>query len=116
MAAGKLNVDDALKDVSSRQIAEWKAFERVTGLIGAQRDDIHVGLLASVIANSAFGSKGKFKPSDFIPKWDSVEPEMDEEEKAEMLYAKWLEIVASIEESPQPGEVFLKPREEGGQG
>lgn len=58
-----------LAGMSSAELSEWMAFERVTGSLDSRaRVDISAGIVAATVANSA-GSKRKLKPSDFIPKW-----------------------------------------------
>jgi hypothetical protein len=57
-------VDDVLKRHSSRQLAEWMAFERVSGPIGTAWRDEQLGeineLLQGIrsILHSAFGASG----------------------------------------------------------
>lgn len=50
------------------EIAQWKAYEQVTGPLGTERADLHMAILAAVVANTA--SRRKRKPADFLPKWD----------------------------------------------
>lgn len=47
------------------------AYERVTGVLGPERDDLHAAIIASTIVN-VNRKKGKkpVKPQAFIPKWD----------------------------------------------
>lgn len=58
-----------LADMSSRELTEWQAYERVTGPLDARlRGDISAGIIAATVANSG-GAKKKAKPADFIPSW-----------------------------------------------
>jgi hypothetical protein len=58
-----------LADMSSRELTEWQAYERVTGPLDAGlRGDISAGIIAATVANSA-GGKKKAKPKDFMPTW-----------------------------------------------
>lgn len=50
------------------EITEWQAYEQVTGPLGTERADLHMAILAAVVANTA--SRRKRKPADFLPKWD----------------------------------------------
>lgn len=60
-----------LAGMSSRQVTEWQAYERITGPLGPARADIHAGIIASTIANvNRPKGKAPYKPSAFIPKWD----------------------------------------------
>ena len=59
-----------LGEISSRQFAEWMAYSRLEPW-GEDRDDLRMGIVASVIANSNRG-KGKkpYKPQDFMPDFE----------------------------------------------
>lgn len=52
------------------EITEWKAYEQVTGPLGAERTDLQMAILAATIANSAFGRRQRKTPADFLPVWD----------------------------------------------
>lgn len=53
--------------MSSREITEWMAYERVTGpLDPAQRADISASIVAATVANS---NGAKLTAKDFIPVW-----------------------------------------------
>ncbi|MFD3573844.1 hypothetical protein [Streptomyces sp. NPDC058644] len=55
--------------MSSRELTEWMAYERITGPLDARlRGDISAAIVAATVANSQ-GAKKKAKPSDFIPTW-----------------------------------------------
>ena len=59
-----------LGEISSAQFAEWMAYSRLEPW-GEDRDDLRMGIVASVIANSNRG-KGKkpYKPQDFMPNFE----------------------------------------------
>lgn len=59
-----------LSEISSAQFAEWLAYSRLEPW-GEDRDDLRMGIMASVIANSNRG-KGKkpYKPQDFMPDFE----------------------------------------------
>ena len=64
-------MDAMLRGMSSRQLSEWQAYERISGPLGAARADLHAGIIAATIANANRPPKSKpFRPADFIPKWD----------------------------------------------
>lgn len=69
-------VAELLARISSRELAEWKAYEKVYGPIGQVRDDWHTGLIAHRIdAMFRDPKKGKQpKIQDFVPTWDSQPP------------------------------------------
>lgn len=57
--------------MGSAELAEWRAYERLTGPLGGTRGDVQAALIASVIAAANRG-KGQKAPkiSDFMPCWD----------------------------------------------
>jgi hypothetical protein len=58
------DLDDRL---SSAELTEWMAFERMTGPLGRKRGDIQAATVAAAIANSSRGKGGKrFKVTDFL--------------------------------------------------
>ena len=72
-----------LGEMTSAQFAEWMAYSRVEPW-GENRDDLRIGILASMIANM-FREKGKkpAKPTDFVLNFAPV----DEEAKARKALA-----------------------------
>ncbi len=64
---GHKSVREAQKYISSREFAEWLAFDR-THPIGWERFDTAAALIAMVTA-SAWGGKRKFKMEDFQLHW-----------------------------------------------
>ena len=66
MRLGRHDVDAMLSEMTSAQFAEWMAYSRAEPW-GEERDDLRMGVLASMIANM-FRDKNKkpAKPSDFI--------------------------------------------------
>ncbi len=53
-----------IRQLSSEEISLWMVYSRLHGLEDSWQQ---TGLICSVVANSAFGSKGRFKPLDFMP-------------------------------------------------
>lgn len=52
------------------ELMEWSAFERVHGTILIhERVELMVAILCSLIAN-VYSDKRRYKPADFLPKWD----------------------------------------------
>lgn len=60
-----------LADMGSAELAEWRAYEQLTGPLGGARGDVQAAMVASVIAGVNRG-KGQRAPkvSDFMPRWD----------------------------------------------
>ncbi|MFJ5059018.1 hypothetical protein ACIP96_06315 [Streptomyces nigra] len=57
--------------MSSAELTEWMAYEKIAGPLGGARQDILNAILTAVVANTARGKKGRAsKPKDFLPKWD----------------------------------------------
>lgn len=67
-----------LSRMSSNELSEWVAYERVAGPLGQERDDILTALVALVIANFS-GSKKRHKLDEFLPKWDRRPQSADEQ-------------------------------------
>ncbi|MGW3724838.1 phage tail assembly protein T [Streptomyces sp. NPDC000851] len=62
-------VRELLARTTSLELAEWMAFEKITGPLDSRlRTDIAAGVIAATVVNSQ-GPKKKAKPSDFIPTW-----------------------------------------------
>lgn len=56
--------------MSAAEFAEWMAYYRLDPF-GEDRADLRTGILASVLANLFGGRRaGRFKPLDFMPKFD----------------------------------------------
>jgi len=57
--------------MTSWELAEWMAYERVAGPIGDARGDVQAAIVASTVANANRGRGTKrATPKDFIPEWD----------------------------------------------
>lgn len=84
--------------MSSREFAEWMAYDCVEP-IGAARLDILTALLASVIANANGGKKdgGAFGVQDFLPSWAQPEPDPDlveeERQQGQQRLMAWAEML-----------------------
>ncbi|MEW2635267.1 DUF4035 domain-containing protein [Streptomyces sp. NPDC048389] len=62
-----MTVADLDSRLSSYELTEWMAFEKITGPLGRRRHDIQAATIAATIANSSRGKKGKkFKMADFL--------------------------------------------------
>ena len=60
-------MDELSRSLSSAELAEWMAFDRLEP-IGGPAADFRTGILASTVANVARGKRGKaFSPVDFMP-------------------------------------------------
>lgn len=63
-------VGELLARISSRELTEWMTYEQVTGPLGGRRSDVHMSVLASVVANSQRSKGRPLTPKDFLPAWD----------------------------------------------
>jgi hypothetical protein len=79
-------VEELLARISAHELAEWQAYEEISGPIGDERLDKLFAMLASIIANSNRAKRAKpYTAEQFIPKWDAGarperKPEMNGEE------------------------------------
>lgn len=64
---------EMLERISSAELTEWRAYERVSGPLGGERADAQSALVAYYIV-SALGVKG-VRPDKLLPRWDR--PPMD---------------------------------------
>ncbi|WP_052336699.1 phage tail assembly protein T [Nocardioides alkalitolerans] len=66
-----MTVREMLDRLTSYELAEWAAYEKVSGPLGPARLDQLAALIASTIANVNRGkNKAPHKLSSFVPKWD----------------------------------------------
>jgi hypothetical protein len=70
-----------LATMGSAELAEWRAYEQISGPLGGARGDVQAALIASVIA-AANRSKGQKAPkvSDFMLRWDRTKVRKSPEE------------------------------------
>ena len=62
-----MTVADLESRLSSSELTEWIAFEKLTGPLGRRRNDIQAATIAATIANANRGKRGKkFKMTDFL--------------------------------------------------
>ncbi|QUI32432.1 hypothetical protein H9W91_17365 [Streptomyces alfalfae] len=59
--------------MGAAELAEWRAYEQITGPLGGARSDMHAAIVAAAIC-AVNTPKGKTPrpPADFIPRWDRV--------------------------------------------
>lgn len=83
-----MSVAELLRTHSSAELAEWMAYEKVSGPFGTERLDLLFGILTATVSN---GSRGKGQrarePRDFIPKWD---------QDAKREPADWQQMLATV--------------------
>lgn len=65
-----MTVAELLSRMSSAELTEWMAFEKVEGPIGPARGDVQAAVVAMTVANVNRGKRRPFKLSDFVPTWD----------------------------------------------
>jgi hypothetical protein len=63
-------VAELLRTHTSSELAEWMAYERISGPFGPERHDQLMAILAATISNANRAKGRKAKPEDFLPKWD----------------------------------------------
>lgn len=84
-----MSVARAQREISSREFAEWMAYDLIDP-IGARRADYHAALIAASIFNArrTKDSQHYYEPSEFMPTfWEPpVEPEeIDPDEVPELI-------------------------------
>ena len=85
-----MSVAEAQQRISSREFAEWMAYNRIEPF-GYERSDLGHAITAATVANSARGKKGRTaKVADFLPRF-SDKPAMSE--------ARLKAVVRSIQKS-----------------
>jgi hypothetical protein len=68
---GIWDVHGLMRDMSSLQLSEWMAYERLDPF-GQYREDYRAGIIAATIANANRSKKSKpFTPEQFIPTFES---------------------------------------------
>jgi hypothetical protein len=64
--------------MSSSELTEWAAYERLYGTLGEARNDVLVAHQMALLANINRDSKKRSKPytaQDFLPQWRPREPQ-----------------------------------------
>lgn len=70
-----MTVAEMLDRISGEELTEWMAYEQAHGPLGPSRGDWLAALVASVVANTARGRRGRqAKVSDFLLKWQAAKP------------------------------------------
>lgn len=65
-----MTVGELLSRITSGELSEWVAYEKVSGTLGAERDDMHAAIVASTVVNANKGKGRKATVKDFMPRWD----------------------------------------------
>ena len=61
-----MTVEELGERMSSRELSEWLAFDRISP-IGDERDDLRSAIVASTVANCHRSRNEPFTPQDFMP-------------------------------------------------
>lgn len=83
--------------MSSRELTEYQAYERVAGPIGPARADVQSAIVAATVANANRGKGKPATPADFIPVWDR-KPEQTVDEMVAIAYALNAAFGGTVEE------------------
>jgi hypothetical protein len=73
-------VRELLEDLDASELHEWIAFHAIDPWT-EERADLRAGVIAATIAN-AHSRKGRFKPSDFMPRYETPKPRSGADLKA----------------------------------
>lgn len=63
-----MTVRELLDRIDSRELSQWIAYHNIEPW-GDEREDLRHGIRAAVTANSAFGSRGRHRASEYIPRF-----------------------------------------------
>ncbi|MCR3732184.1 hypothetical protein FHS35_009102 [Streptomyces umbrinus] len=66
-----MTVRHLLAVTSSAELAEWRAYEQLSGPLGGARGDVNAAMISAAIV-AVNRDKGKRAPTlaDFMPRWD----------------------------------------------
>lgn len=66
--------------MSSAELTEWMAYEKITGPLGRKRGDIQAATVAAAVANANRGRGRKAKVSDFLIPYEQRRQHQDAHE------------------------------------
>lgn len=80
---------ELLRRISSRELSEWMAYEKIAGPLGGARDDVLAALVSATIANANRAKGPTYQVKKFIPVWEPppAQSPMDLYEKARQINA-----------------------------
>lgn len=83
-----MSVREAQEKITSREFVEWMAFYRLEPW-GEWRGDYQAGMVCSTVANIVRKKgSGRYKPSDFIPKFgESARKQQSAEHMKQLLFS-----------------------------
>lgn len=64
---------ELLARISSAELTEWMAYERIDGPLGGARGDYHAALIAAAVTNgfkALGGKRGSKRLGEFLIEWD----------------------------------------------
>ena len=68
-----MTVGELMGRINSRELTEWSAYERVAGVLGPERDDLHAAMICASVTNAMKAKGPDAEPADFLPVWDEAE-------------------------------------------
>jgi len=71
-------------EVNSREFAEWQAYRRIEPW-GLERGDLNAAMVCAVIANVNAAKGRRYKPSDFMPRFDAPRRQSAEEMQRRLM-------------------------------
>ena len=81
-----MSVRRAQEEIDCYEFQEWMEYRRIAPF-GYERTDLGFAIVASVMANAHAAKGHRFKPKDFMPRFD-VDSEEAKEEKAKEVALK----------------------------
>ncbi|MFD5297223.1 DUF4035 domain-containing protein [Streptomyces mutabilis] len=96
-----MTVRELLARMGSAELAEWRAYEQISGPLGGARGDVQAALVAAAIA-SVNTPKGKRPPSvsDFMPRWDRTKIRKSPEELFKLAMAANASLGGTVNTTP----------------
>lgn len=96
-----MTVRRLLAEAGSAELAEWQAYEKLTGPLGGLRGDLHAALVSAAVINSQ-RTKGKrpVNPVAFLPCWDTERVKKSPEELFRIAMAANTSLGGSLRRTP----------------
>ena len=84
---GRLDVDQMLRELTARQLLEWRAYDTIEPL-GDDREDLRAASIREMVFNMAVAGKDRRPLNDFLLEWEPEDPEEAEKRKQKELEAR----------------------------
>jgi formiminotetrahydrofolate cyclodeaminase len=90
-----------LEEMSSSEVADWMAYERLEPW-GEERADLRTGILASLVANVTRGKDQKpYGPAEFMPDFEPKEESDGAKTEQQDLISKAMSVFGMFRKAPK---------------